>query len=95
MKAVLVSLIIFLSSCASLEDHLYEAERHCHHIFNTKNLNLSDSKNNKWDRRQFTQCVAYQANASANQSQANAAWASVIIGWVSIGLTVLIGIARR
>ena len=95
MKTLLIISLVLLSSCASLDDHVYEAQRYCNHIFNTKNLNLNNSEKNKWDRRQYTQCVANKTNASANTSQANASWALMITSWVSIGLGVLSQIIRQ
>ncbi len=94
MKYIIIALLVFLSSCASLEDHTYEAERYCNHVFNTKNLNVNNSENNKWNRRQFTQCVANKANASANTSQANATWASVITAWITMGVGLLVGLSK-
>lgn len=82
--------------CASLDDHYYQSKRFCSESFNSKSLNMN-SEDAKWNKRQYTQCVADTANASANTSQANASWAMMITSWVSIGISVLVGVlaARR
>ena len=93
MKYIMIALLFFLSSCASLDDHYYTAKRYCSEIFNSKQLNINSEKA-KWNKRQYAQCVSNTANANANTSQANATWASVITAWVSIGVGLLVGLIR-
>ena len=78
--------MLFLANCASLDDHYYEARRYCSEMYNSKRLNSGVVK---WDKQEYTQCVAKTANASANTSQANASWAMLITTWVSIGVSIL------
>ena len=89
MRYIIIVLMFFLSSCASLDDHYYKAHRYCSDMYNSKRLNSGVVK---WDKQEYTQCVAKTANASANTSQANASWAMVITTWVSMGVTILVTI---
>ena len=81
MKYIIIALLVFLSSCVSLDDHTYEAEKYCHHIFKKANLKLSKSENNK---RQYVQCVSNTTNAVANTNQARAAWYWVALSVASV-----------
>ena len=93
MKAIII-LLLCLSvtniGCASLDDHFYQSKRYCSEIFNNKRLNIN-AENKEWNKRQYTQCVSNTANAKANTSQANALWATVITAWVSMGVSILVG----
>ena len=93
MKYIIIASLVFLSSCVTLDDHISEAEKYCHNIFKQADLNLSKSENNKWNRRQYVQCVSNTTNAVANTNQARAAWywvALSVASFISYSLTTII-----